>query len=194
MDSWNVAFRRETDRNRRREILDQAEKDSLLSPEEAAFRRKILDARYDRKKDQLLDYYIRGWTKLNLLQKPSAGPGSKRRDAKDVRQVFADWQVDFCGRHGEMGRAALFDELYNMARLYIQLCEEDRRYNSVVLGFGRMKQETRTEKIASEFRAIMYDVPRRLNMEDDFSMFREAAKAAFGDCYPEQKELIEPGD
>ena len=56
---WVQQFKREMDRGKRREILEQAIASEGMSPENE-LRKKLLDARYTSQNDAPVDFFIRG--------------------------------------------------------------------------------------------------------------------------------------
>ena len=189
-DTWDALFRTETDRVRRRAILQKAQSEGLLSLEEAKLRSTILDARYDQIKDQKIDYFIRGFTRLSSLRGKETKGRMRRMEEKIMQQVLEDWQYERIQDNGAAGREIWYDELYNMSRLYIELCETDKRYNSVLLGFGKIKEDTRVGKIAAEFSEMLYVIPERFGKTQELSVFVKAAAAAFSDKFPEHAGLL----
>lgn len=189
-DTWDVLFQKETDRRRRREILKRAQEAGLLSAGEAELRSRVLDARYDQIKDQPVDYFIRGFTRLSSLRGKETKGRMRRMEEKIMQQVLEDWQYDVIQKSGTAGRTVWYGELYNMTRLYIELCETDKRYNSVLLGFGKIKDDTRVEKIAAELSEMLYVLPERFGKTEELSVFVRAAEDAFADRYPDDAGML----
>lgn len=188
--SWDTLYRNETDRGNRKELLDWAEKNDSIPVDELSLRRRLWESRYDMKKGQQIDYFIRGWVRLNALREAARSARMKEKERKEIEGILSDWQYALCSEYGKTGERVLYDELYNTARLYIELCEQDRRYNAVALGVGHIKEEKRIEKIAAEFRVMLSDIPQRLGRGQEFALFVKAASDAFCDRYPLHVSLL----
>lgn len=181
-------FCRETERKKRRELLqlivqDQGE-DTL-----STLRRAYMDRRYSVQNGNDVDYFIRGWVELSAIRENGLFPGRKKAAAKRAKEALAWWHPELAAENGAAGELALFGELYNMTRLYIRLCGQDRTYGSVLWGFGHVSGEKLTSKIASEVRRLTCTLPEWLGMQEEFGLFSEAASLAFRDYFPEAEEL-----
>ena len=182
--AWIAEYKKETDRERRRKILER-EKEAHEGEPEYEIRRKLWDGRYDKKNGQAIDYGIRGWVNLQGLKRRVYLPGESKRLAKEVEGIKKDWQFDLCREYGEAGEKALSDELFNLSLFYFDLCERDKTYNSVVLGLGHISDERRAVKIAKEIKEITEVIPESLNITEELGVFIRAAKEALIYRYPE---------
>ena len=85
----------------------------------------------------------------------------------------------------------LYEEFFNMAKLYMQLCEDDKTYGSVLLGLGHMKKEKLIAKIARDIFKAAYEIPLRYEMDQELAAFSRAATDAYYEIYDRQKILLE---
>ena len=185
---YEEPYFRETDRKERRRILE-ALAETEGESERIRIRRFLLEKRYDVKNGNDVDYFIRGWVEMGSIRESGLFPGMKKTGVKRAEEVLSLWQAEAVCAMGEAAETELAGELYNMARLYIELCMRDKVYGSVLWGIGHIKEEKLTARIASEFRRLSSGIPGRLGMEREFSLFREAAEQAFSDCFPESSML-----
>lgn len=163
------AYRVETDPERRRQLLAQ------YGDEYADKRKVLLEKRYSKQHGQEVDNFLRGYLTLHYLVQQ--GGRIQKKTAKEAIEALCLDQVE------DFGEELLFDELYNAFWRYYCLCDSDRTYNSVLLGFGQITPEKRARKVAGEIRGALFEVPQRLGMESDFALAQQAAKAAFEDHY-----------
>ncbi len=184
--AWISEYKKETDRNRRKLILER-EKDEHGKEPEYEIREKIWNARYDRKNGQDIDYGIRGWVNLESTKRRMYMPGEQKRLRKEIDGIKADWQFPLCAEYGEVGEKALSDELFNITLFYFELCERDKTYNSVVLGLGHISDERRASKIAKEVREITEAIPERLKITEELEPFIKAAREAFIYKFPQEE-------
>ena len=184
--AWIAEYKKETDRGRRRQILEREKEEH---GEEPAYevRKKIWEARYDKKNGQDVDYGIRGWVNLESTKRRVYLPGEQKRLRKEIDGIKADWQFPLCAEYGETGEKALYDELFNITLFYFDLCEKDKTYNSVVLGLGHISDERRAAKIAKEVREITEIIPERLKITEELDPFIKAAREAFRFKFPDEE-------
>ena len=186
---WIQQYMREPESGRRREILEQAIAEEGLTPDNE-LRQKLLNARYQEKDGREIDTFIRGWVNLSFLDNSSTGFFSKKRIEKEKKSVLSDWQLELAESYGETGRQVLYEEMFNLARLYMQICEEDKTYGSVILGLGQMKKERRTAKIARDVYRAAYELPARYDLREKLAVFTQAATDAFYEVYDRDKDLL----
>lgn len=186
---WVEQYRRETDKEDRKEILDKAIAEEGMT-EENALRKQFFEARYEENAKVKIDHFIRGWMSLAYVENETKSFFGKNRVKKEIEKIRADFCLDEAKKHGEMGQRILYDEFYNTARLYISLCEEDKTYNSILLGLGRMKPAKLVAKIAADLYRVSYEIPQLIGMEEELIPFREALTEAFCDAHSKQKKLL----
>lgn len=182
----------ELDRGRRKSLLEQAAAGEGNTPE-LKLRQKIWELRYiPRGKDSgSVDYYIRGWMGMTYLRQSSRSGFGLRRNEKEIRKIREDWNMEFLLSQGGLGERILYQELYNMIRLYLHLCMTDRTYGSTIFGLMHLDQQKLLRKIAQDVYSVAFDLPARLQMDQEFRILRLAAADAFGDQYPDQRSLLE---
>ena len=117
--AWISEYKREIDRERRRRILER-EKEAHGGEPEYEIRKKIWEARYDKKNGQNVDYGIRGWVNFQSMKRRIYMPGESKRLRKEIEGVKKDWGFDLCREYGEAGEKALLDELFNIALFYFE--------------------------------------------------------------------------
>lgn len=189
--AWVAEYKRETDRRRRMEILKRAEEEVPENDPALSLRKAIYEKRYDKRGDQDIDYYIRGWITLEGLQRRVYLPGEKKRVRREIDGILSDWQFPLCREYGEVGEKALYDELFNMTLFYMEICERDKTYNSVLLGLGKIKENRRVEKIAKELFQNIKTIPEKLGIEEEIQPFQKAAADAFRYKYPSDSALLD---
>ena len=186
---WVQQFKREMDRGKRREILEKAIASEGMSPENE-LRKKLLDARYTSQNDAPVDFFIRGWMTMSFLNNSGHALFGKRKAQKELDSIRKDWKFSLAEEYGETGRQVLQDELYNMCRLYISLCQSDKQYGSFILGLGRVSNESLMNKISRDLFQVAYAIPEDLGVAEEFSIFTHAATDAFRDYFPESENLL----
>ncbi len=187
-NTWFLEYRNETDHLRRAEMLKKAEAEG--ADEAVELRRKIYEARYDEKKGQRVDYFIRGLVNFKSLRRRIYFPGEKKLMRRDVDNVERDWQFPLCAKHGEVGERALYDELYNLTLFYMEICERDKMYNSVFLGLFSISQERREQKIGEDLYETSITIPEKLGVKEELRLFSKAVYDAYLYRYPSEAREI----
>ena len=186
---WLEKYMRELSRKKRRLLLEEAVVEEGMSPENE-LRKKLYEARFGLNEKAETDLFIRGWMTLYNLQNAPRGIFGKKRIQRDLAQIQADWKYDLAASYGSIGEEVLYEELYHMILVYIQLCMTDRNYSSLLLGMGRMQEETLIVKIAGDLCRTAWDIPAQLNCVEDFAILRRAAEDAFCDRFPDDDDVI----
>ena len=186
---WVVQYMYEIDRKKRKQILDEAISVEGLTPENE-LRQKIYEKRYDNYNGQDVDHFIAGWMGLYYLKGTTRNIFSKRKIEKTRAEILDNWQVPLTESYGEIGREVLYEELFNMPKVYFDLCRRDKGYNSVLLGLGRIKEDTLTGKIANDVFDVAYQTPADTELVEDFAVFTRAATDAFCSEYDSDRDTL----
>lgn len=183
--AWTFEYRRETDRTKRAEILKRVAAEQP-GDRSAEIRQKLWDARYDKKNGYDVDYFIRGFVTLQSLNRRVYFPGEKRRLKREIDGIKKDWQFELCESYGETGAKALYDELYNLVLLYMELCRRDKTYNSILWGMGHISENKQTNKIIGEINEVAWIIPEKIGAGDALKPFPDAAMDALKSVYPNE--------
>ena len=186
---WVAQYMRETDSLKRAKILQAAIAEEGMLPENE-LRSKILEARHPLQDGRPIDCFIRGLMHLKFMDGGSMGLFGNKRIEKEKQKVYEDWQIDLVKSYGEVGEEVLYQELFNMAKLYIELCHDDSAYRSVFFGLGRMKEDKLTAKIANEFYKLGYAIPARFDMQEELRPFTRGLTDAFCEIFDRDKDLL----
>lgn len=190
--AWVVSYMRELDRKKRKAILDQAILEEGLSPEND-LRRQLFEARYGLQSGTEVDHFVRGWMSMLYLGNNTRGLFAARRTAREKASIRSDWKMDLAETFGSTGRTVLYEEFYNLVRLYIDLCRNDRTYSSYLLGLGTMNEGSLAAKIARDIRQTAFVTATEIGENSEFSGLTEAAEEAFADVYPDDVHLLHKG-
>ena len=183
---WEREYYRELKRDKRKAILEAAIAEEGMSPENE-LRTKLLESRYGRQleKGQSVDYFIRGWMTLRFLLNSSKSFMFKKKARKELDNVKKDWKFDLAAEYGEAGQKVLYQELCNLTRVYLDLCQKDRNYGSILFGLGRVKEETLMSKIGRDIYSVAYEIPQLIGAEEELKLFTDAATRTLTEVFPE---------
>ncbi len=186
---WVEQFVRELDRDERKKILEKAVAEEGMDPANE-LRTKILEARYLEKNGMDIDVFIRGWMEMSFISNISKGSFGKKQVKKELDAVRKDWQFAEAAAYGETGAEVLYQELCNMVRLFVQLCQKDRAYGSVIFGLGHMKEKSLIGKIARDIYRVAFQIPRDAGVEEEFEPLSRAASEVYCEIFDKQKDLL----
>ena len=185
---WETEYYRETNRMNRKKILDTAVAAGDITPE-IELCQKLYEARYGNSSaNHEVDYFIRG---LMTLEYTKTFKGifdySKKRN-RERSSVLNDFQFDLVTSYKEIGEQIIFNEYCNLIRLYLELCELDRTYSSLIFGLGKIKRTTLEKKLADDIYNIAFTAPKTLHLEKELSLFTKAASDMFCQQYPSEAD------
>ena len=190
--TWTEQYYLEVDKKKRKKLLDEGLEQEGMTPENE-LRSKLWEVRYGQraKETMEIDHYIRGWLTMGYMKRSTKRVFGRGRVDKEKAKVLSDWGADIVKEYGEIGEKIYYQELCNMTRLYLKLCQEDKTYSSVLLGLGRMKETSLVGKIAKDVYALAYDIPEQTGTTEDFRIFTKAATDTFYAVYPDSREVLE---
>lgn len=184
-------YYQEIDKDKRKALLDGAIAKEGINPE-YELRQVLWERRYGRreKEPEGVDYYIRGWMTLMYLKQSATSVLGKRSALREIQKAKKDWNMKFLRDQGELGERLLYQELYNMVKLYIHLCGNDKNYRSSLFGLMQIDQKKLTEKIAFDVHESTRTIPQILGVEEELQDLQRAAADAFCDVFPGEEHLI----
>ena len=89
---------------------------------------------------------------------------------------------------GELGQEVLYQELCHGVKLYMQICQEDGRYSTQLMGIMRLKKDHLVEKIGNELWQVSTVVPQTFKAEKEFALLKKACEDVFWKKYPKYVE------
>ena len=190
MLAWPECLYREKDENIRFQLVEEAEKQKL-QPEETKIRRYLLDHRYEKpgKDGKRADNYMRIWLEISFAYESVRRGRPSRSGIKGIEKALKKCGLlDF--DFGEIGEKILYQEIYHMGVLYINLCLEDKQYNSVLLGLGHMSEDKVMRKIARDMVKVGYYVPEVVKFAH-YEIWQKAVVDAYEDFCPDNHDYVE---
>ncbi|MCF0146690.1 MAG: hypothetical protein HUJ73_08915 [Eubacterium sp.] len=186
---WVKQYMRETKPKQRKAILEQAIADEGMMPDNE-LRQKIAEKRYTVVDHNDADLFLRGWLTLHFMENLKNTAFNRKRIQREKGKILSDWQFPTAKEYGEIGDQVLYEELFNMTKLYIELCTEDKHYKSIILGLGTMSKEKLRYKIAKDVYNVAFAIPKRLAFADEVGALADAARDAYCEVFDEEKEFL----
>lgn len=184
--SWPEDYYKKMDPAKRRGLLDEA-----LAARPGDIRltqiRQLFELRYTRdKKGGYADRFLRAWLDLKMtagnLQSKFAEKKNRKNALKALHCLCLD-QTDV------FSEEILSREMFHLAVHYMLACAEDASYGAVFLGFGKMSDAKRRQKIRQDLDQIGKILPGALGLEKEFGILTEAVRRAEEQYLKETEEL-----
>ncbi len=185
-EGWLEAFYRETDANKRLELLKEHEDEG--DPSDNEFRRKIWIARYGKRRPSK-DTFVGALMELKYLAEGSGlDPGGKKK--RQGAKILLDLGLAHAEELEDEKREILEAELMNVFLRFIEVSRQGRGFTSMVFGMGQLSSEGIAKKIADQISVIVYEAPRLLHMDKEYALLREAALKAYRKEYPNREHFL----
>ncbi len=191
LSDWPETFYEEIDARTRMHLLDLAD-EAGLTPDENPVRRKILALRYEKADDgkTYADRFLRVFMELKYVFDSGAHTLFRKSKEKQIRRALETIEYRSYSDADDLTHDLYCNELLHMGRLYINLCRTDKQYGSVILGIGRMKKESLTEKIARDIHTSSIAIPAQYGMTEELKDWSRALQEAFRMMFPASADLL----
>ena len=187
--NWPDCYYLQKNAKIRKQLLDAADA-AGLTPEENGFRRRLYEIRYPAKpgpEGTQIDNYLKAWMEMRFMCERSGGFLSKN-DPKKCRAVMDS--IGYSEADTREKKNLLYEEIHHLGLLYIALCQEDRQYNSVLFGFGKLNEAKQAEKVASEVLSVTKIAPEKYNSVELCDIWTRAIREAYSEMYPDYVGLL----
>ena len=144
MDTPIIAqYYRETEPEKRKELLEQA----IASGEDQEankIRKEIWEARYKGTTNEggIADGYLKFWMALEFNRNAGHKVFGSGRAQKEIRKELDDVKFREIRAKSALHEELLHRECQHLVRFYMDLCEKDKNYNSVLCGLITIKKDS----------------------------------------------------
>lgn len=193
---WPAEYYRSMEPMERKKLLMAAIERGLM-PEEDAIRLELWKRRYPKaeqqvqKGDPILDTYLAAWMHLYYVNERLGSWFGRKKLLKDTKKHLEDMGLLYYEEAGALETQMIRNELYHLACYYIKICKEDSKYSSLVMGLGKLKEDSFANKIAETFYHVCYQAPKGLGLDKEFHLLMEAAHDAYEDIFPNHLRLLD---
>ncbi len=189
---WPENYYRETDPDRRRELLEERLSQESEEAEENRLRLLLWEHRYLNKSGRQdgVDYYLKVWNELIPASEnvnAVLGKKSARQTVEEFRRVF---QTETLLAHPDYEHL-WYDEYVNFCRFYIEISKTDKSYTNILFKLARISEEQVSVKLAEDLCERTLIIPEKLGLIDEFRLLKLAAEDSFTGCFPEKQYLYE---
>ena len=177
------------------DISEEIEKLRLTDPRGAQFSVKIHSYRFYTQKDGrdlvTCDRFLGFWVELQSYDRTS---GDSKRLLKAARKKLGEALnnkklSDLYDGQWPNARI-LYEQLYNAARRYLEVCRTDRMYNSLLFGLMQLQAGRLEGKMLADFIDFALIYPARCGLLEDFPVVGKAAYNAWMDLLPRTRAQV----
>ncbi len=184
---WLEGYNLSIDGQEKKYYLDIGLSESR-SPENL-LRQELWEHRFTKKgRISGMDFFMAQWMELSYLQK-NMSAFLKKRNIKSLEKIRKNLMFD-AGTNDSL-KVVLHQEYQNLVSVYIDLCNRDKGYDKLILGFKTISPERLIAKIASDVYDTGCGTPRMYGKEQDFKLLSDAARDAFFFAYPSETQIWE---
>ena len=189
MVTWPECLYKEKEPMIRFMLLDEADHQGL-TPDENVIRRRLMESRYPTFKKNARsteDHYLKLWLFMSFAADNIKREKLPRSAQKDILKLHKELGIG--DLTGETEQNLLYRELYHMTILYINLSLEDKRYGSLIFGFGRLSDDKLAKKIARDAYKVGHRVPELLKFAN-YEIWEKAVRDAYCEFFPDNREYL----
>lgn len=168
MDTSNhcPVLQRDRTREKRKELLEQA----IASGEDQEankIRKEIWEARYKGTTNEggIADGYLKFWMALEFNRNAGHKVFGSGRAQKEIRKELDDVKFREIRAKSALHEELLHRECQHLVRFYMDLCEKDKNYNSVLCGLITIKKDSAKQNCRETFMKLPYCFHRRLALK-----------------------------
>lgn len=186
-DTTNLlnTFYHSTDPLIKKECLDALQK--LRTSEDDQYRALLWEKRYCKNgKFVDIDLFLNSFIELSCLEEKLTSFFSKKSAQKKMHSICSSLLLDqsLAAEQSYL----LYQEFENVISIYIELCKSDKKYSSVLMGLGTLKEADLSFKIAKQLYTIVSGNARICGMEKEFSLLSKAGHDSFVRYFPNETD------
>lgn len=189
MDTPIIAqYYRETEPEKRKELLEQA----IASGEDQEankIRKEIWEARYKGTTNEggIADGYLKFWMALEFNRNAGHKVFGSGRAQKEIRKELDDIKFREIRAKSALHEELLHRECQHLVRFYMDLCEKDKNYNSVLCGLITIKKDSAKAKLQRDIYETAILLPQEIGLEEDLDLLTKAAREMYELQFPGER-------
>lgn len=188
MDTPTIAeYYREADPMKRKALLEKSIQ-AGEEPEENAIRQELWNIRYQDAsevgKDTRADGYLGLWMVMEFNRDSGRRFLGGKSARKEIVKTLEKLRFKEIAEKSELYKELLYRECCHLVKLYMELCEKDKSYNSVLCGIIHMSSDSSKKKLQRDIYETAILLPPSIGMEQELAMITKAAKEMYELHFP----------
>lgn len=188
MDTPTIsAYYREADPMKRKALLDQSI-EAGEEPEKNAIRKELWEIRYQDSselgKDTRADGYLGLWMLMEFNRDAGKRIFGGKGARKDLTKSLEKLKFQEFRNKGGLYEELLYRECCHLVKLYMELCEKDKSYNTVLCGILTMSSDNAKKKLQRDIYETAILLPPSIGMEKELELVIRAAKEMYELHFP----------
>lgn len=186
MDTPIIAqYYRETEPEKRKELLEQA----IASGEDKEaneIRKEIWEARYKgvTNDGSLADGYLKFWMALEFNRNAGHKIFGAGRAQKEIQKELDDVKFREIRKKSALHEELLYRECQQLIKFYMDLCEKDKNYNSILCGLVTIKKDSAEAKLKRDIYETAIRLPQEIGLENELDLVSKAAREMYELQFP----------
>ena len=180
-------YYREHDPLKRKQLLETSIAQGE-EPENNEIRKKIWEIRYRDKAETGGDDRADGFLALWMIMEFNRNAGNKffgaRGARKDIEKQLKKLQFQEFANGSEQERELLYRECCHLVKTYMELCESDKSYTSMLCGIMTMSDDKAKAKLQKDMYETAIVLPASLGMEKELELIVKAAREMYELHFP----------
>ncbi|MDO4276020.1 MAG: hypothetical protein Q4D16_20315 [Eubacteriales bacterium] len=188
MDTPTIAaYYREHDPMKRKALLEEAIQ-AGDDPQGNAIRKEIWEIRYhgtsENGSGSPADGYLGLWMALEFNRDAARKLFGIKGARKEIMKHLDKLKFRELAEKGSEYEELLYRECCHLVKLYIELCEKDRNYNTVLCGIMNMSSDKSKAKLQKDIFETAVALPPSIKMEEELGIITRAAREMYEVHFP----------
>lgn len=188
MDTPTIAqYYREADPMKRKALLEQSI-EAGEEPEANAIRKELWDLRYEGPSELGPKTRADGYLGLWMLMEFNRDAGKRifggKSARKEIVKSLSKLKFKEIRKKSALHEELLYRECCHLVKLYMELSEKDKSYNSVLCGILTMNSEKAKKKLQHDIYETAILLPPSIGMEEELELITKAAREMYEVHFP----------
>lgn len=143
---------------------------------EAPYLRRLFQMRYQKTADaeEYADLLLKLWMDMWMRCKTAAGSRAAKRDRKEILKEVEGLGLMELRRQEPSEQDYIYEEMKHLVKLFINLCEQDKRYTHILQGFVSIPKDQLKRKIIEDVEDIGIRFIEEHDLDEEFSEMKNA--------------------
>ena len=107
-----------------------------------------------------------------------------KRARKEIEKNLTRLKFREMQEKSELHRELLYRECCHMVKTYMELCEKDKAYNTILCGIVHISEKSAKSKIQNDIYTTAIAFPEEINMQEELEMITRAAREVYEAHFP----------